>query len=191
MDPRQLCGRVEKCYIENATKNQGATSVFDNQSIYVVNGANYVGQECLVRFDSIQHGMALPLANFLTSQLDGHPDSLPKEDYILYALWREGIFRTNRAPTMQEIERYYNPGKKSCVLFISKMANSRRGKFRINHNNQDIACSSFSKCIRDLPNPQYSARLVVAEGEEQLQKVRTAIEGNGWVPILLEAMKYH
>ncbi len=187
MNPRELCGRVEKVYVEMALENHGAAGIFDNQDIYVVNGGNYVGQECLVRFDLVQSGITLLLANFLTSD-SSQPSNLPKEDYVLYALWKEGIFRKGRAPTMQEIEQYYNPGRKSHLLFVRKDSNSRKGRFKVNPQDHSFAGATIGRNIRDLPDPKYSARLVVAEGEKQLLRVKTSIEENGLVPILLEPL---
>ena len=185
-----LTGRIEIVYIERIpdTKGNGAIGRFKGIEVHVSNGKNYVGKNCLVRFDLKKR----LISNFLTSRFkdEGYLlNGLAPEKYVLLGLWTEKMARKRfKAPTFEELEKYYNPGRKDFYYFFQNNSSYTEGRIKVDkYCNMNRIRSTFSRIIRkELPKPYKSSRLIVVEGKEQLEQVKKIIEENELEPIELE-----
>ena len=194
-----LAGRIEIVYIERIpkrTKGNGAIEKFKGIEVHVSNGKDYAEKNCLVRFDLKMKKRSIPISNFLTSRFkdEGYLlNGLAPEKYVLLGLWTEKMARKRfKAPTFEELEKYYNPGRKDFYYFFQNNSSYTEGRIKVDkYCNMNRIRSTFSRIIRkELPKPYKSSRLIVVEGKEQLEQVKKIIEENELEPIELENLVF-
>ncbi|MBS3080793.1 hypothetical protein J4221_04945 [Candidatus Pacearchaeota archaeon] len=186
---KKLAGRVEKVTITNQTSNNRAIGIFENNYVYVTYGGAYEGKSCLVRFDLRQKRKTI-LTNFLATLCEGERGySLALDEYILVGLWTEDMRKQEAVPKMYEIEKYFNPGRKSWCYFLRENSTNNKGRYFVAKYSKTRRAHNhtISRIIRKyLPNPYASCRLIIVEGSEQLDRVKEAIKSQNLIPIELE-----
>jgi len=131
-----------------------------------------------------------PLGDFITSQIPKDFSGLASNDYVFCALWEKRMNKCRVAPHFNELEVYYNPGKWGYFYFIQPNSTQRKGRIRVASNGMfNTERNTLSKIVqRYLPDPQRYARLIVAEGQECMERVLEVIEDKNLVPVVLESL---
>jgi hypothetical protein len=192
---KSLEGRIERVIIDrkvNYNCSFGTLDGFDILVSYVL--PKYIGEECLVRFDSKQDPIkGIAIGNFLTSDVPIGFEGLSQEEYVLCAEWPLDLKRRDsRAPSVEELNRYYNPGSIISYYFLGQNSSTNKGRFMV-YTNGDILFSSsqsLTKTIREeFKETNIFPRLLVAEGSEQINLAIKAIQGLSLIPIELESIE--
>lgn len=183
-----LRGRLERVHIKNIYPSSIEGGVFDNQPVLIRNAANYVGKECLVRFeDRIDPSHRLPISRFIskdTSQAPNPFEGYAPDEYILYGLIDCSVRGSRKVLNYRDLIERFDPG--SVNYFVFKSSISCKEKYTISkkriHPQKRL---TFGQLIRkSMPNPNKSARVIIIEGSEDEKTLLEAINSSG-----LEAIK--
>jgi len=161
---RYLAGRIEKVFVEYLTDHAGIAH-YDGYETHV-NNARCQNRHCLARFELNQKR---PLtANFISSAIQA--DSLHKKEYLLCGRWE--METTGEFPTPEEIKRYYDPGDMGEVIYIKRGHTRKKGKGIIRKTYFYPIHRSIEGIIeKRLQNPYRESRILLAEAEEDIEKI--------------------
>jgi len=189
MDDYGLRGRVENVFLADYLPNGMVRGNFNGGKFLVFSPRRFVGGDCLVRFD-LKNNKRHRCGSFLTSKVPKDFSGLGADDYVLCALWSPETGKNSSVPSVEELEVCYNPGRKSAFHYLMSGSTRKCGRVRVNFANAWTRSNcSFSRIIRkDLPHPYRSARLVVAEGEQELVRFEDAVKNEGLTPVRLESL---
>lgn len=189
-----LKGRLEVATLECQARNPNDAIGYvlnsgANSSVYVINGGQYVGKNCLVKFgNSPPHNLKYSnLVNFISSELPENFRGLSIDDYFL-----TGQFPHSHEsfPTIQEIYRYFQPGSLHSVNYLKTASSQGLGRAVIRDNHIFYNHDTINRIIK------YSSKIrrgiikvIITEPDAaQLEKITNAIKQAGLTPIIMEPL---
>lgn len=194
MSEIDLRGRVESVRIERAIANHNAIGRLDDQIVLIDNADNYVGENCLVRFDlkGRTGRQGDPLGNFITSVIPPGFEGIGPEEYVLCGLWYPQMQKREEVPTLREYNVYFEPGPAGQIVYMAEGTSNQERKIRVVEGDHRPIKRSLPRIIRkELPNPGRYARVVIAETSLLLNKVADEIENQGLLAVIMEPRLSH
>lgn len=189
----------------------------NGQQVLVTNGHGFIGMNCLVRFDleyrlkrrspevEILYGEddvsyvkdddLHPLkGNFVSTKVPFGferriEEGLSPEEYILYGRWRRSMRKSNRHPTLDEINQHYDPGRVGQVAFFMGDDESHQEVVLI-RGWETIHVINYLGISELLPNPWERSRVVMADSKKGIRRLRKEIIGEELVPVRMEELRY-
>jgi hypothetical protein len=176
---RRTSGRIEEITLtqENGTKD--ATGAFRGNNLIVRNGFDYVGQKCLVRFDSRRMDRYHPVTYFITSKLKAQGSFAP-ERYVLCGLLDE--------PSFEKFDEKFNPGNTEIFFYIRANKPKSNGTLRISRY-RDITSRNLSvpkMLSQEFSQPKKYPRVITSDNVDKLGNIMAAIKKYGLIPIKMQ-----
>ncbi len=181
----ELAGRIEKADIEQQIRSNLAVGLIHGYDTKVFVHYAPAKSSCLIRvhFDFRD----TPVGSFITSDVPDNFQSLGPQEYILLALW-ENRMQERQYPTLNEINRYYDPGNMSNAAYIGPGTRENPGRKMITPTSiYSIGRGGLSNIVRTkLPDPMRASRVVIIETPQFMQNFKDAVEREGLVAIVME-----
>jgi len=185
-----LLGSLVKTRILARCSKYCALGRYNGEKLLVTNGTNYIGTECLVRFDSDARSLEKGLiGNFITSVIPPDFHDVSYRQYLLLANWEERMKKNGRYPTIVEINRYFDPGNLVQAYYLSlKPDGDRSVRTHIFSNGYHSSKVSTKKML-DILTIRRRTRLIIAETDYVMNSIHNNISEMGLVPILMEPLR--
>ena len=188
---RPYCGRLEAVMIKERKANSvaiGSLSDGKKVKVYVFNGNNYLQRNCLVRFKLKKPGYC----NFVSLRIPDGFQGLPNDAYALVGLWKGYMAWEGELPRLDEINRYYDPGDATCLIFLArKKGSDGLDRFAITpYNSYRFEGDSLTDCLKNV-DPSRSARVVIVPDDlhgEHLDDAVREIRDAGLIPFVMEPL---
>ena len=193
IDREFIRGRLERVYVTNNVRETGCViGNFHGNDVFVPYDSRYVNKHIVARFDvrGSRDLNAPPRVNFITSKIPYEFRGLPPEDYVLCGLWQSHMIKAGIAPSFEEFERYFEPGKKGHFVHIRGGSGNSPEIIKVDSNGKMSECHIPLRCVvkKGLPLPNHFVRVVVIEGENHLEKTLGEIKDQGVTTILMESL---
>ena len=180
------CGRLEVVTVrERKARLVAIGSLNDGKRVNVFNGNGYLRKKCLARFKLKKPG----LCNFVSSSVPDGFQGLPYNAYALIGLWMSPVASEDELPRLDEINRFYDPGDATYVIFLT--GNDRLNRFVVTaRDSYRLGGDSLAECVKDV-DPSRSARVIIAPDDphgEHLDDVVREIREAGLIPFSMEPL---
>lgn len=185
-------GWLQKIYLDRATTDKSAAGFHNGKEVLVFGGNYHLKEYCLARLSPRgDERIRLPRMNFITSEIPKDFEEMGPEEYIFTGIWTPEMNKSNRIPSFNDTQRYFEVGSRKSCFYIKGDSNKSRGRFRININSFTPRKASFSQIVRKkLPDPHEQSRLVIVETQDHLEDLTAAIEDQGLSAIHVEPRRY-
>ena len=186
----RVLGNLARVYIEGRSPENRALGIFEGNKVVVNYGKNHIGEECLVRFDADSRvNINRLMANYIRRAFQEDPKLIPFNQYVLLALWENRMEHTGRFPTIDEINRYYDPSDLQRAYLISEDPDVKKGdRVFIYWDESHIHKVSISQMIKRLTINR-RARMILTESTQRLESLANTIKELGLIPIVMEALR--
>lgn len=184
-------GRLEAVHIEDRISEKCAVGRLGDEKIFVTNGVDHVGKDCIVKFDLLPDpAERVSISNFITSIVPEGFSGLAPSQYILVGKWEHRMEKYGGVPSLKEIDQYFNPGDVKDVYYLRDFMPYRSGGLlKIDSSGRFGRHATISAVIRKyMSDPDVYARVFISE-ENKLKNVLGRINEFGLVPILMEPLK--
>lgn len=165
-----------------------AGMIMDSGEDAVVRYANgYGGQTVLARFP-LYDGEVPPVCNLVTTQIPKLFKPMYNFEYILCGMWEDDMQKEGEFPTLDEINRYYDPGDLKGCAFIGhgpfeKAIVKPKGFYRVSKK-------SYSHILRKkMPDADRSTRAVLVRKQQKMDNLVEAVNQLGLTPVLMERLQ--
>lgn len=177
-----LKGMLDIALIKSRYTNGISRGVYNGQNILVTNGTQHITENCIVRF-----GYKTNNVSFITSQVPDNFTVLPANKYVLLGIWEKYMQKSNKYPTLNEINKYYDPHDMPQAIFLTEAKWDRaaiqpKGVWNIGKDYSTIIA-------KKLPNPHRSSRIIICETKEQILEVNQELVNQDLIGIVMEALR--
>ena len=134
LDREFIRGRLERIYVTDRVNSTGSTiGAFQGNDVFVPTDMRHVNKNILARFDlKGDHNLSSPpRVNFVTSQIPQGFPGLPASEYVLCGVWNSYMKKSQDAPTFEELESYFEPGKKGWFYFLPNFRGEENESIKI------------------------------------------------------------
>jgi hypothetical protein len=188
----QFLNRLEKVLIkEKISEKCSLGEIPENGSqVLVAHGNNYLGKEIIAKLDRSSQGRdsCIYTGNFITSKVPGDFKTLAADRYILFALWQESMEKRDVFPTLDEINKYFDPGVMPSA-FYSK-GSEEHDRAVITPRGVWMYHGSYNRYIlTKLPDWRRASRVMISEKKEELEAIVRSICSKGYTPVEMESIK--
>ena len=159
-----------------------------NPKVYVINGGQYVGKDCLVKIDTeTPHTLNIKLVHFISSEVPENLRWLSINEYILVG---QLPYNHKSFPRIQEIYRYFNPGNFNSFYYLKSHSYNGLGMAIINNNHTYHTHQTFKGFIKYASKRgRGQTKVIITEPDAaQLKKITAAIKQAGLTPIVMEPL---
>jgi hypothetical protein len=186
-----LRGRLEVVKLKRAVSGESAIGSIQGSvvDVFVKYGARHVGNPVVARIDlNTRKWGTLPSGNLVSSHIPEDFSSLAPEQHVLYGLWeRETASHCWSNPDYLEARRLFNVGEMAWIVFAGKGSDRREGRLAISQKLKREIRGTYASIIQNhLPDPDRSARLMLAEEEDELERIARAIRDAGMYPMRVQ-----
>jgi hypothetical protein len=159
--------------------------------VFVTNGARILDPDgrCLVKFDSEP---GTDQGNMVVSGFpkDTTPEGWEPGKYIFYGAWENWMKKEGFLPTLEEVNKYYDPGQAPWFLYLSKDC----GPFAIYAHRPPrfLSGKNYERIMaEDLPDPKRASRLVIGDSPSMLRGFRQECKRQGIRAFKLDNLEYN
>ncbi len=191
-----LEGRLEIAHITYPKGESHAIGWIDYKDgvrkVFVLGAARYRGKPCLVRFPfDIYYGGKSPFATFISSSIPKSFSGLGPDEYVLIGRWEREWPRSRHAPTLEQVNIHYSPGKMGHYLYLKPInTNIQQIFFRVNENGPTLFDVSMEDAVKyKLSDSSKYARVIIVEARENIPILANIIKSAGLVPIRMDPIK--
>jgi len=189
INQKSLRGRLERVKIERALSSRCAKGLLDDSEVLINGASEYVGQNCLVRFDHrVNPSKNTPISYLVNSDFSQVPNKFEgyaSSDYVLFGVWPTGIKNNNAPHDYAEFTQLYDPGFVAFFLDIGSLGS--KNKYLISKRKEVQLENTLGQIIgRSLPDPDRSSRVIMTKTLRDRDLVIEKLIQKGLYPIEME-----
>lgn len=193
LTPYDLSGRLEAVCIDHSTNRHQNDAIghLKNLNIYVVNGANYIGRECLVRFrlTSQERNVKMARGAVISASVPDGFIGMYSFEYVLLAQWEDYMINDQECPTMSQVLQYYDPGDLPFAFYLKKNSTEYLGRFYVGRREYSENYGPISDIIQRLPSSENSKLIITEPDESQIGQIVHEICRASLFPVVMEPSK--
>jgi hypothetical protein len=197
-EPRETSGllsRLEVAYVSEVIDESRhdlcrGCIVRSGQHVTIMNAETYLRQQCLVRMNDRppKKDHWNEMGFFISSDIPPgiEETGLTAEEFVLYGLWEDDMEKKGRFPSLDEVNRYFDPAYVRRIPYFAK--DRRDGFVVLNHRGAILIEGDYETLLSKLPSSEGGSRMVMAETEDELERITAFIEGQGMRAVRVERL---
>jgi hypothetical protein len=161
-------------------------------SVCVTNGQSFYGQEILVKFDlkRKKEEDPRPLGSFISTDIPGNFDTLKPGEYVLLAHWQGYMHKMGRHPTLNEINRYFDPSDMPRALYLGNPNTTEEGRTVIFPSESESVKGDIDTLLKKyFSRPLEGSTVILTEVDEEVERIKKIASSKGLIAVVMEALR--
>ncbi len=187
----QLAGTLQKVEVKvvsNKDNRLGGGVLGDGTKVAVAGGILTPG-EYVVRFPVKPYTQfGFPVVNVITRETKDYPGPLKDDKYVLVGNWVDDMRPQESIPTINQIERYFNPRDMKFYVFLDNDSEGRESQSYVFKTRQEHSQINPAKAIRRFASIGVNSRVVLSTDTSLLERFIEGVSGQDIIPVMMQRL---